>query len=104
MVCRCEHGVVVNEQGVADAVLVFQQGRVLALDDGKGGSLFFLADEQVGHGIDGSGLEGLFDEFEFHERSTHSFNSAIKFASSTLIVSTKYFSIVCSCHKSLMIP
>lgn len=98
-----EHGGAVNEQGVADAVLVFQQGRTVALDDGESGGLLFLADEQIGHGIDGGCLEGLFDELEFHDRSTHSLNSAIKFTSSTLTVSTRYFSIVRSCHKSLMI-
>ena len=61
-----EHRSVVNEQGVADAVLILQQSWAVIADNGKGGGLFLLADEQVGHGVDGGCLERLFDEFEFH--------------------------------------
>ena len=73
-----EHGGVINEQGIADAVLIFQQGKLFALDNGKGGGLLFLTDEQVGHGIDGGCLERLFDEFEFHARRLPAIPASIR--------------------------
>ena len=61
-----EHGFIINKQSIADAVLRFQQCRTIITNKRKGGSLFLLADEQIGHGVDCGGLEGLIDEFEFH--------------------------------------
>lgn len=62
-----EHGGVINEQGIADTVLIFQQGKLFALDNREGGGLLFLTDEQISHSIDGGCLERLFDKLKFHD-------------------------------------
>ena len=72
-----EHGLVVDDQGVADAVGVLHHAVLIVVrHDGKGGPLFLLPDEQIGHGLDGIGLKVLMFEPEFHASAPYtSFNS-----------------------------